>query len=172
MQIIDGTSGISNATACLLRAVTMNLTHFSEESIRVVYRSIRMLLDTVLAESMHDMEYAGQGSEGDAEAIRQFIARNLADISLGPAMIADSFHISVRQLHRIFEGEHRGVAHEVLEQRIHRCASDLRDPALRHENVSAIALRWGIDDASKFSRQFRSVLGVSPREYRAGHDVV
>ena len=34
--------------------------------------------------------------------------------------------------------------------------------------VLDIACQFGYDNASKFARAFRDVIGVSPREYRAG----
>ncbi|MFJ9630073.1 helix-turn-helix domain-containing protein [Streptomyces sp. NPDC101175] len=170
IRAIAGGPGISNATASLLRTVTADLPQFSEDSIRTAHRSIGLLLHSALHDCRRGGDLWTDGQERNFVLnVLRFIRDNLADTELGPAMIARHFHISLRQLHRIFEGECRGVAHEILHQRIDHCARELRDPAQRHMKVSLIAARWGITDASKFSRQFRSVLGVSPREYRAGH---
>ena len=52
--------------------------------------------------------------------------------------------------------------------RLERCRDDLRDPALAHQTILAIASRWGLPGAQHFSRAFRGTYGCSPREYRRG----
>ncbi|TDC71091.1 helix-turn-helix domain-containing protein [Streptomyces hainanensis] len=167
---IDPAPGVTSALAALLRSSVADLQVFGEDSLRSVNWAIRGLLSAVIRESLGESSdlAADRRGEDTAAAVRQFILSNMANPSLDPALIARTFHISVRQLHRIFEAEDGTVSQEIRAQRIQRCAEDLRNPGHRHEKVSDIAARWGIPDASKFSRQFRSTYGVSPRDYRAG----
>ena len=48
---------------------------------------------------------------------------------------------------------------------MHGAAALLRET---DRTVLDIACQFGYDNASKFARAFRDVIGVSPREYRAG----
>uniref|UniRef100_UPI003F5A6FE7 AraC family transcriptional regulator n=1 Tax=Streptomyces asoensis TaxID=249586 RepID=UPI003F5A6FE7 len=43
---------------------------------------------------------------------------------------------------------------------------DLADPAMHHFPVGAIGGRWGFADPAHFSRLFKTVYGMSPREAR------
>ncbi|MFE4491890.1 helix-turn-helix domain-containing protein [Streptomyces niveus] len=105
----------------------------------------------------------GRGASG--------ILCNIANPALDPTLVARAFHISVRQLHRLFEDEEETVGQEIRARRIQRCAEELRNPHHHRERISDTAARWGISDASKFSRQFRSTYGVSPRDYRLDHHI-
>ena len=96
-----------------------------------------------------------------------FVEQRLGDPELTPATIAGAHYISVRYLYRLFEGEPAGVAGWVRQRRLERCRRDLLDPALAARPVSAIAARWGLANASHFSRAFRAAYGLSPVEYRA-----
>lgn len=95
-----------------------------------------------------------------------FIEERLGDPSLSPAAIAAAHFISLRYLHRLFEGEQTTVADWIRRRRLERCRRDLLDPALRDRPVSAVAARWGLPSAAHFSRLFRAAHGVPPAEYR------
>jgi AraC-like DNA-binding protein len=81
-------------------------------------------------------------------------------------MIAAENHVSLRYLHKLFETQQMTVAGWIRQRRLERCRRDLRDPALSHLPVSAIAARSGLIDAAHFSRVFRAAYGISPSEYR------
>jgi AraC-like DNA-binding protein len=100
--------------------------------------------------------------------IESFIERNLGDPALEPAVIARASYISPRYLHKLFEAEGTTVCRWIRATRLERCADDLRDPALAHQTMLAIATHWGLPGAQHFSRAFRGAYGCSPREYRRG----
>jgi AraC-like DNA-binding protein len=55
----------------------------------------------------------------------------------------------------------------VLDQRLARCAHDLIDPRTGHQSVTYIAFSGGFYDGAHFSRAFKAVYDMSPRDYRA-----
>jgi AraC-like DNA-binding protein len=98
--------------------------------------------------------------------VRGFIERHLGDPGLSPAMIATAHHLSARRLHRLFEPEDLTVAAQIRTQRLEACRRDLADPQLRHLPVHVIAVRWGLPNATHFSRAFKQAFGLSPQDYR------
>ncbi|WP_395297752.1 helix-turn-helix domain-containing protein [Kitasatospora hibisci] len=99
--------------------------------------------------------------------IREHIDRNLGDPELSPEGIARAHRISVRYLHRIFEGEGVTVGRLVQQRRLEECARELSRRGRAVPTVSAVAQRWGFVNPAHFSRAFRAAYGVSPREWRA-----
>ena len=98
--------------------------------------------------------------------ITSFIEEHLGEADLAPAQIAAAHHISLRQLHKLFEGSGTTVGGWIRQRRLERCGRDLRDPDLADRPVAAIGARWGYPDPAHFSRLFKSAYGVGPRDYR------
>jgi AraC-like DNA-binding protein len=98
--------------------------------------------------------------------VQSFIDQRLADPDLSPGVIAAANHISLRYLHKLFETQEATVAAWIRQRRLERCRRDLLDPALSDWSVSAIAARWGLMDATHFSRSFRAAYGLPPTEFR------
>ncbi|MEV4255670.1 helix-turn-helix domain-containing protein [Spirillospora sp. NPDC049652] len=97
--------------------------------------------------------------------IQAFIDRHLADPDLTPQAIAGAHHISLRYLHKLFEGENATVSRWIQRRRLEECRRDLS----LHGNatIAAVAHRWGFTSAAHFSRVFRAAYGMTPREWRA-----
>jgi AraC-like DNA-binding protein len=104
--------------------------------------------------------------------IRTFIDQHLDDVDLSPPTIAAAHHISLRHLHKLFEGEEVTVAGWIRRRRLERCRQDLQDPALWDRPVSAIGARWGFANPVYFSRLFRRTYGIPPARYRQERLVV
>jgi len=98
--------------------------------------------------------------------VRAHIEHHLGDPCLSPESVSTACRISVRHLHRLFEGEELTVSAWIRRRRLERCRRDLGDQALLHRPIHAIAARWGLTDPAHFSRIFRAAYGVSPNEYR------
>ncbi|MEU1586749.1 helix-turn-helix domain-containing protein [Micromonospora sp. NPDC005710] len=104
--------------------------------------------------------------------VQSYIHRRLGDAALGPQVVADAHHISVRSLHRLFEAEDTTVASYIRDLRLARCRRDLTDPALRKQPVQTVAARWGFSDKAHFSRAFRAAYGTTAQQYRdSGSDL-
>jgi len=101
--------------------------------------------------------------------VHAFIERHLGEADLSPGLVAAAHHVSVRQLHRLFEAEDTTVATWIRRRRLERCRRDLADPALDAVPVSTVAARWGLPDPAHFSRVFRRAYGLPPAEYRRTH---
>ncbi|WP_424863187.1 helix-turn-helix domain-containing protein [Streptomyces sp. MMS24-I29] len=99
--------------------------------------------------------------------VREYIEHHLGDPELRPERIARAHHISVRYLHRLFESEGVTVGRLVQQRRLEACARELGRRSRTVPSVSAVAQRWGFVNLAHFSRTFRAVYGVSPREWRA-----
>ncbi|GAA1414532.1 helix-turn-helix domain-containing protein [Kitasatospora putterlickiae] len=99
--------------------------------------------------------------------IREYIERHLGDPDLAPERIAQAHHVSVRYLHRLFEGEGVTVSRLIQQRRLEACARELSRRGRTAPTVSAVAQRWGFVNPAHFSRAFRAAYGVPPREWRA-----
>lgn len=123
---------------------------------------------TVLADEQLGRDSEGTPS-GDAVLllrIRAFIGRHLADPDLTPEVIARAHHISVRYLHKVFEGEQTTVSRWIQSRRLEACRRDLIHREAAHRTIVAVAHRWGFTNAAHFSRVFRAAYGMSPSEWR------
>ncbi|MEV6227891.1 helix-turn-helix domain-containing protein [Saccharopolyspora shandongensis] len=126
------------------------------------------LLAALISERTRKSESAGERSAGQAmvRRVREYVNQHLANPDLSPEAIAAHHRISVRYLHKIFEGEGTTISRWIQQRRLEECSREL---AQRHRvipTVSAVAQRWGFVNPAHFSRVFRAAYGMSPREWR------
>jgi AraC-like DNA-binding protein len=128
------------------------------------------LLGTVLAERL---DAAPEDPDTAHRAlmlqITAFIEEHLGETDLAPAQIAAAYHISLRQLHKLFHASGTTVVGWIRQRRLEHCGHDLRDPSCASRSVAAVGARWGYPDPAHFSRLFKATYGVGPRDYRASH---
>ena len=116
----------------------------------------------------HEARFEFSHNRADLTAqIENFIEAHLAEASLGPAEIAAAVGISVRHLHRVFARKGHTVGDWIRERRLEQCRSDLATADLRERTITDIAFGWGFSEFAHFSRSFKKVFGVCPREYRS-----
>jgi len=121
------------------------------------------LIDQLIGYEAHDPRASNRHL---VQRVRDYIDRHLGEPELSPEVIAGAHHISVRYLHRLFEGEGVTVARLIQQRRLAACAKELARPGRSAPTVSAVAQRWGFVNPAHFSRTFRTAYGVSPREWR------
>jgi AraC-like DNA-binding protein len=130
--------------------------------------SVIELFATLVAEMAPDAGTEEETSRGHLVArIRDHIDRNLGDPALAPEGIAKAHHISVRYLHRLFEGEGITVGRHIQRRRLEECARELGRGGRAAPTVWSVAQRWGFVNPAHFSRVFRGAYGISPREWRS-----
>ncbi|MFI2608153.1 helix-turn-helix domain-containing protein [Kitasatospora sp. NPDC018619] len=102
--------------------------------------------------------------------IHAHVERHLRDPGLGPQTIAAAHGISVRSLHKLFEGEGTTVSRLIQRRRLQATAEDLSRGDSGDSTVSGVAQRWGFTDPAHFSRLFRASYGISPSRWRDTRD--
>ncbi|WP_066298524.1 helix-turn-helix domain-containing protein [Arthrobacter luteolus] len=106
--------------------------------------------------------------EAHVGRIKAHIEGNLSDPAMTPSSIAKAVHLSLRQLHSVFEPEGTTVAKYVLQRRLDQAVLLLAEPRLRNVSISDIGGRVGFVDASHFGRAFRRQFDAAPGSFRAG----
>jgi AraC-like DNA-binding protein len=104
-------------------------------------------------------------------SIQEYVLRQLDNDQLSPQSVAAANNMSERQLHRVFEASGVSICRWIRQNRLERCAADLRDRTQMRRTVTEIAFRWGFTNPTHFCRMFRAEFAQSPREYRAAPSV-
>ena len=100
-------------------------------------------------------------------SVRNFIDAHLREPSLTPTDVARALRLSTRYLNQILHAEQTSLGRLILQRRLDAVASALCDPSMASRNISTLALSFGFNDLSHFSKAFRQYKGISPRDYRA-----
>ena len=141
------------------------------ESIRAGYYKVKVLelLLFLSALTPEQDEAPGRRCTAQQAALARQASRYLAQHMDGRVTIAElagHFGVSPTRLKDSFRAAYgQSVYAAARAQKMHAAAEQLRGGDAR---VSEIAGSLGYDNASKFARAFRDVMGVSPNEYRAG----
>lgn len=98
--------------------------------------------------------------------VKAFVERHLSDPGLNVESVASGVGLSARYINDLFKDEETSLMRHVWRRRLENCAKNLLDSAHVGHSLSEIALRWGFNDLSHFSRAFKQRFGCSPREYR------
>ncbi|MEU5597607.1 helix-turn-helix domain-containing protein [Streptomyces sp. NPDC020298] len=97
--------------------------------------------------------------------VREYIDRHLENPGLSAESIAAAHLISVRYLHRLFQGEGITVGRLIQRRRVEECARELARRGRVSPSVSVVAARWGFGSAAHFSRAFKAVHGHAPQQW-------
>ena len=97
---------------------------------------------------------------------RALIDAHLRDPALDVGFLAAQLNCSKRLLHAAHAGSAETLAVMIQRSRLEACMRDLRGPALADRTVTEIALSWGFNNASHFSRVFRAHVGMTPGAWR------
>lgn len=100
-----------------------------------------------------------------ADNIHSYLLEHI-DQHLPVQELAKQFHVSVSQINTVFHNVYgMSIAHYIRAQRMQIAAQFLRRT---DRTVLDIAGQVGYENGSKFAKAFRTVMGVSPAQYRSG----
>jgi AraC-like DNA-binding protein len=161
----------ANTVPSMVREMTLALYRGADTLPGQQGRPLADTLIDLLGMALDQSETTVNAIQGDRlddqiAAIKLFVQNNLSDPLLDPSAIAVAHNMSLRQLHRLFSQTQSSVGEWILRCRLERCYADLADPRLKHRPIGDIALNWGFNSFSHFSRTFKDCYGLTPRDYR------
>lgn len=165
--IVADNGGVGTVAIDLLKSIVRNVEGLSPIGVTLSSSIVELVAMSLGATQAAQEMVRGSARQALCSSLVTYIRTNVADPELAPAKVAAHFGISVRYLHKVLEEGGRSFGRLVLEQRLERCARDFAKQKAESETVTEIALRWGFNDLSHFSRTFRQRFGKTPREYRS-----
>jgi AraC-like DNA-binding protein len=159
-----------HGVGALLRSYLHSLVHEmgtlrTDELARLSQHTVG-LIGTALTGIRPDATALPRGRQQSLVRAKAVVEQHLTDPLLDTATLAAALHMSPRYLNKLFEEERTSLMRYVWGRRLERCRADLQDPARASLRIGDIAMRWGFNDLSHFSRAFRERFGQSPRECR------
>ena len=149
------------------------LTDIFEDDGRLAEESARLLLETALAligtavRASDDNAPARQSiADRRLQDVLRYIEVHLSDPQLSTAMVAKGCGISQRYLSFLLRLRNASFSGLVWEQRLEKAREWLASSDPRDISISEIAYGVGFKSPAHFSRMFKRVFGVNPREFR------
>lgn len=100
------------------------------------------------------------------ERVKQAARERLFDPDLSVELIANSVQLSLRYVHKLFESEPMTLAAWIWHERLEAARRILASPTNNHRSLTEISYAVGFKDLAHFSRMFKSIYGLTPREFR------
>lgn len=126
----------------------------------------RALVASVDTDNRHRREVAHQTL---FPRILAYIRAHLTEPDLTPQRIAHAHNISPRTLYRLCEQQGISLEQWIIRRRLEGARQDLTAPQHAHRTIEAICQSWGFATPTYFTRRFRQVYGLTPRQWRQRH---
>jgi AraC-like DNA-binding protein len=117
------------------------------------------------ARSRQQVEGSPGVSIGSLVSLKATIERRLEDPELTPQALINEFGIARSTLYRLFEPL-GGVSTYITERRLHYAFRLIVDPQQPRQRISQMAFKLGFSQPSAFTRAFKELFGLSPKEVR------
>jgi len=137
-------------------------THSSNDVADILAHMVRLALLEASAQCV-----PADSKDALRDRVKLYIENHLRDADLSISKLAHVAHYTKRYLHMAFRHEKISISEYILKLRLERCLEDLRNPAFTHRSITDIAFSWGFNNSNHFSRRFKEVYGISPRDSRA-----
>lgn len=133
------------------------------EILRIKILEIISLLQTMPYKRNHKKSYFRRSDLDKIKELRKYAIQRLNE-RIPLETLSSQFHLSLTLSKQAFKEVYGMPYYTYMKQyRIHKALHYLKDPSL---SIGNIASMLGYDNASKFSAVFKSIVGVTPNQYR------
>lgn len=163
---LPSTSPLGCMLGDAIRSWVSQLTRVQDDAMPVLMRHASALLGLAFAAEGY-VPPETKSRLAALERIKSFVGHHLSNPSLGSQFVAEGTGLSPRYINRLFESEGTSLMRYVLEARLARCRLELEDPRFAALGITEVAMRWGFNNLSHFSRTFHERYGMSPSAWKS-----
>ena len=168
---IPGNKGVGAVTANFIRNVLLQLDNINGCALSTLSEQ-SLDLFTLSLSSVNSQSYALSRSRSAVlQGIKDFVECHLTDPMLNTAMVVVGTGFSARYINDVLNDIDTSLMRYILQRRLERCGKDLLNLRHTNQNISEIALNWGFNEISHFSRTFKQKYGCTAKEYRQEHSI-
>lgn len=168
-QAIPGTHGPGVIAASFLHSFARQARDLDEPALGALTEQSLDLLSMAATAARPGEPHRPRTPSHSLYRVKAFVEEHLSDHTLDAAAIACGTGLSVRYINQLFEREDTSLMRYVWMRRLERCRRDILRCQHSSLHLYDIALRWGFNTASHFSRAFKLQFGYSPRAYWQAH---
>lgn len=162
---VGGSSGIARVALTTMRSTFQELPNMSADAARGAGELITQLVHLSLLE-LSGQQTALTQREALKDRICAYVSMHLRNPALSVDQIAHALNCSKRHLYNAFADEDQTPANFIQRLRLDSCVRELQQVGAQGRSITDIALSWGFNSPSHFSRVFREHTGKSPSEFR------
>lgn len=162
---INASKGVSRLALSTIGKAWQELPYMDQNSSYGSGEIITQLIHLALT------EFSGNKSILSTETLlkqhaKDTISQYIRNPKLNVEMLAELLGCSTRSLYSAFQNSDKTINQIIQEQRLTGCIHDFQAPHLSHLSITEIALSWGFNNPSYFSKLFRDFTGLQPRAFR------
>jgi AraC-like DNA-binding protein len=147
--------------------VLVQCAEHDETSLHLMHLATRQLARALIADVAADTSRARIAYHDSLFARSQlYLALHATDPSLTPERIALAQHISLRLLHKTWQGTGSTISQAIIRHRLIVSRQLLRDPGAASATIAEISRRSGFVDPTHFTHRFTETFGETPRTWR------
>ena len=164
---IPGSKGIGAVAADFMRASASQAKGMSQLAFDALSDNALDLFTLALQEIRPPTSQLSRSRSLSLYNIKACVEKHLAHPQLDSQMIAQATGLSSRYINELLAAEDTSLMRYVWERRLEKTHQEILGAHQTGLAVSDIAMKWGFNDLSHFSRAFKRKFGVSPRALKA-----
>jgi AraC-like DNA-binding protein len=166
-QTCDGSAPLVHVFTDFVQSIMRQSNRLDHESASAMVPHLLDLLALALTSPVDAMKSSESSVRlAHLRRITRLIEDRLDDETLGPGMLARDLGLSERYIQKMFADRGETLSGTIRSRRIATAQRRLLDPTRRSSSIASIAFSVGFSDPAHFSRIFKSIVGISPSEYR------
>ena len=163
---IAGNRGVGQVTSHFLQNTVNQLTALELAEFSSLSEHYLDLLTLSLATIRPQHINLSKSRASSLRIVKDYVDLHLADPMLDAAQIAAGVRLSQRYINDLFSAENTSLMRYVWARRLECCRKEILSSSHTGRSISDIAFRWGFNDFSHFSRAFKRLFGVTPRDVK------
>jgi AraC-like DNA-binding protein/mannose-6-phosphate isomerase-like protein (cupin superfamily) len=164
---IPGSQGIGAVAADFIRTSASQVSGMSQRTFDALSDNALDLFALALQEVRPATSQLSRSRSLSLYNIKACVEKHLTYPQLDSQMIAQATGLSSRYINELLAAEHTSLMRHVWERRLEKAHQDILGASKSGLAVSDIAMKWGFNDLSHFSRAFKRKFGASPRALKA-----